>query len=317
MSFSREVKIELCEQEYDLGCKKAFISAIIKMNSSLNISNKGLSVDISFQNATIIKKIYRFLNDIYHEKPQIIVQKNMKLNKTHYYTIRIFNNTLAILEDLKLMDGLAFKSKIDLCYFQNANWAKAYIAGSFVAAGSVNSPSKANYHLEIQSSDLAYLEDLKRLIDLVNKGKYALSINFKIIKRRSNYVLYIKSAREIVDFLNYLQATTSMFNFEDIRMQRDFVNSINRMNNMDVANEQKVQKAANEQIEAINKLITINHLKRLDIGLRNIANLRLKYSDASLSELVSLYEKEYQIKISRSAINHRLKKLKDIALKIK
>jgi DNA-binding protein WhiA len=138
-----------------------------------------------------------------------------------------------------------------------------------------------------------------------------------MIKRRNNYVLYLKSAREIVDFLNYLGATNSMFNFEDIRMQRDFVNSINRINNMDVANEQKVQKAANTQIEAIDKLIASDYLKKLDSNVRKVANLRKKYSDASLSELVGLFEEEYNEKISRSTINHRLNKIKEIASKIK
>lgn len=320
MSFSRDVKIELlehCAQEYSQSCKKAFINAIIKMNSSLTINSHGLSVDITFKNATIIKKVYAILSDLYHEKMQLVVRQNMKLKKDHSYTIKIAENTLAILDDLKLMDGFSFKSSIDKSYFNDKELAKAYLAGSFVAAGSVNSPVKANYHLELQSDDGAHLDDLKRLIDLVNKGKYSLDIHFKIIKRRNNHVLYLKSAREIVDFLNYLGAVNSMFNFEDIRMQRDFVNSINRMNNMDVANEQKVQKAANVQLEAINKLIAIDYLKRLEPNIRKVAHLRIKHSEASLSELVALFESEYHERISRSTINHRLNKVKEIANKIK
>ncbi|MDR1781835.1 MAG: DNA-binding protein WhiA, partial [Bacilli bacterium] len=189
MSFSRDVKIELlehCGQEYTLACKKAFINAIIKMNSSLMINNQGLSVDISFKNATIIKHIYAILNDLYQEKMQLIVRQNMKLKKDHSYTIKISNNTLNILEDLKLMDGLTFNSNIDKSYFNNSELTKAYLAGSFVASGSVNSPAKANYHLEIQGNDKNYLENLKKLINRINKGKYPLDINFKMIKRRNN-----------------------------------------------------------------------------------------------------------------------------------
>jgi len=316
MSFSRDVKIELSQNELSGCCKKAFISAIIKMNSSLGISNSGMSINISFENVTIIRKVYEILKEIYQIETQIIVSKQMKLNKGNIYTLKIVDQALEILDDLKLMDSFEFKHEISKDFEKSSCCRKAYIAGSFVAAGSVNSPEKSNYHLEIQTDDKVHLDNLKKLIDQVNKGKYPLDINFKMIKRRNNYLIYLKSAREIVDFLNYLGAINCTFRFEDVRMQRDFVNSINRINNMDVANEQKTQKAAKNQIEMIEKIDKFVGIDKLETKLKEIALIRLENPEASLVELCEIYNKHNNEQISKSGMNHRFRKIKEIANKI-
>lgn len=316
MSFSRDVKVELCQNELSECCKKAFISAIIKMNSTLSISNKGISINISFENVTIIRYIYEILKELYKIETQIVVSRQMRLNKGNVYTLKIIDQALMVLDDLKLMNGYEFKADIAKEYYKNSCCRQAYIAGSFVAAGSVNSPQKSNYHLEIQSSDKDHLQNLQKMIDYMNKGKYPLDINFKMIKRRNNYVLYLKSSREIVDFLNYLGAINCTFKFEDVRMQRDFVNSINRMNNMDVANEQKVQKASEQQIEIIKKIDKYLGIDKLDSKLKEIALIRLNNPDASLNELCDIYNKNNVDQISKSGINHRFRKIKEIANKI-
>lgn len=316
MSFSRDVKVELCQNDLSGCCKKAFISAIIKMNSSLGINNKGISINISFENVSIIRYIYEILKEIYQIETQIIVSKQMKLNKGNIYTLKIVDKALAILDDLNLMENLSFSKKIATQYLENECCHRAYIAGSFVAAGSVNSPKRSNYHLEIQSNDQEHLNNLLKMINQLNKGRYPLDINFKIIRRRNNYVLYLKSSREIVDFLNYVGATNCTFRFEDVRMQRDFVNSLNRMNNMDVANEQKVQKAALNQIAIINKIDKYIGIEKLEPKLKEIAIMRLEHPEASLIELCELYNEDNFDKISKSGMNHRFRKIKEIANKI-
>lgn len=317
MSFSRDVKVELCQNDLSFNCKKAFLSAIIKLNSNLGISQKGVSINISFENVTIVRYIYEIIKEIYNIETQMIVTKKLKLNKGNIYTLKLVDKALEILDDLSLMDGFAFRHDIALHVIENEDERKAYLAGSFVAAGSINSPHNSNYHLEIQSPDLAHLENVKAVIELLNKGMYPLDINFKISKRRNNYVLYLKSAREIVDFLNYIGAINSTFKFEDIRLQRDFINSINRMNNMDVANEQKVFKAANSQIELIKLIDDTIGLDALDDKLKVIAKIRLENSEASLNELCEIYNEISVDTISKSGMNHRLRKIKEIAQEIK
>ena len=316
MSFSRDVKIELCQSELSGCCKKAFISAIIKMNSTLGINSTGVSINISFENVAIIRYIYEILKELYQIETQIIVSRQMRLNKSNVYTLKIVDKALAILDDLELMENLQFKKDIGAIFEKNSCCRRAYIAGSFVAAGSVNSPQKSNYHLEIQTDDEEHLLNLKRLIEYVNKGKYPLDINFKMIKRRNNHLIYLKSAREIVDLLNYLGAINCTFRFEDVRMQRDFVNSINRMNNMDVANEQKAQKAAQNQIEMLKKIDKFIGIDKLENKLKEIAQLRLENPEASLVELCEIYNKHNLDWISKSGMNHRFRKIREIANKI-
>lgn len=317
MSFSREVKLELCQNEMSGGCKKAFISAIIKMNSSLGISNTGLSINIAFENVTVIKNIYETLKELYNVESQIVVSRQMKLKKNNVYTLKIVDRALDVLEDLKLMKNMEFIDDIDEIYYSSSENRKSYIAGSFIAAGTVNSPNNSNYHLEIQSNNKKHLQNLKKMIDYVNKGRYPLDINFKMIKRRNNYVLYLKSSREILDFLKYMGAVKNTINFLDVTTQRDFINSINRMNNMDVANEQKVQKAAQEQVDLINLIENTLGLNKLEPKLREVAKLRLENPDASLVELCDIYNENNLDSITKSGLNHRFRKIREIASKIK
>lgn len=315
MSFSKDVKVELCQNAMSSCCQKAFISAIIKLNSSLTISNNGLSVSISFENVAIIRTVYEILRKLYNINAQIVVSKKMKLKQNNVYTIKIVDNALLILEDLNLMDNFSFSTEISSDYL-NSDCHKAYLSGSFVAAGSVNSPDKPNYHLEIQSNDKEHLENLLIFIDKLN-SELELDINFKLIARRNSYLLYLKSAREITDFLNYLGASNNMLKFEDIRVQRDFMNSINRMNNMDVANEQKTQKAAMNQLEFIKIIDDAIGIDKLEEKLQEVALLRLEYEDASLVELCEIYNKSHQESITKSGMNHRFRKIKEEAEKIK
>lgn len=316
MSFSRDVKTEICANQLGDCCAKAFISAIIRMNSTLTLNNQGASINISFENVSIIKYIYELLKRVYQVETQIIVSKQMKLKKVNIYTLKIVDQAFDILSDLKLVENFVFLKTIPEEYFNDDCCKKAYIAGSFVAAGSVNSPDTTKYHLEISSSEKEHLQQLHKLIKTLNQGKYSLQINFKMMKRRKNYVLYLKSSREIVDFLNYVGATQCTFKFEDIRVQRDFLNSINRMNNMDLANEVKVQKAASQQLAAIKLIDEKLGLDQLDDKLKLVATLRLENPELSLLELCNLYNNISNDQISKSGMNHRLRKLKEIAEQI-
>lgn len=286
------------------------------MNSTLTLNSKGASINISFENVSIIKYIYELLKRVYQVETQIIVSKQMKLKKVNIYTLKIVDQAFDILNDLKIVDNFVFLNTIPDEYFKNNCCKKAYIAGSFVAAGSVNSPDTTKYHLEISSSEKEHLEQLYKLIKTLNQGRYSLQINFKMMKRRKNYVLYLKSSREIVDFLNYIGATKCTFKFEDIRVQRDFLNSINRMNNMDLANEVKVQKAARQQLASIKLIDEKMGLDKLDDRLQQVAALRLDNPELSLLELCELYNNKSSEKISKSGMNHRLRKLNEIAKQI-
>lgn len=309
MSFSKDVKNEICHNDIELSCKRSFISAIIKTNANLVINNSGLGLSISFENISITRTIFKMIKELYQVDIQIMVTKQMKLKKLDMYTLKISQDALKILEDLKLLENFNFTSKINKDIVDDEDKKRSYLSGVFVSIGSVNSPETSNYHLEIQSTDEVYLKNLLKLLK-------TLHLNFKIAQRRKSTVLYLKASSEIVDFLYYLNATQSAFKFEDLRIERDYLNNINRLTNIDVANEMKVQKAANQQIEYIKTIEEYYGLDKLEVKIKRIAKLRVENPEASLVELTEIYNDQFPDKISKSGMNHRFRKIKEIALKI-
>ena len=145
----------------------------------------------------------------------------------------------------------------------------------------------------------------------------AFDLNAKITNRRLGYICYLKDAEGISDFLQVVGAQNSVFQFEDIRIKRDFNNSINRVMNMEIANERKAIVAANEQMRDIELVEKYIPESQIDLRSRQVIELRKNNPEASLKELVDLYEETYKDQISKSGLNHRLVKIKQMALSIK
>ena len=184
--------------------------------------------------------------------------------------------------------------------------ARAYLAGAFLAAGSVNSPNKTNYHLEIATQD----ENLAKFIKKLMERFY---LPAKVIARRNQYVVYLKSSEKIADFLKCIEATQSVFEFEDVRIQRDFMNSLTRLDNCEFANEMKTIAAGKKQCEDIEYLENYGALEFLPTKIKQVALLRKQYPEASLNELCNFYEEKYLETISKSGMRHRLNKMSEIA----
>ena len=180
----------------------------------------------------------------------------------------------------------------------------SYLRGAFLVSGSVNDPKKAEYHLEIYSENSDTILKIQRLMNFID-------MDAKITKRRKGYIVYLKDVNKIEDFLRYIGASQTVFEFEDIRIKRDFNNSINRILNCEIANEKKTIVAANSQLEDI-ELIEKYHI-RLNDKLLQVIHLRKTYPDASLMELIDEYEVLYGETITKSGLNHRFKKIKDLA----
>jgi conserved hypothetical protein len=138
------------------------------------------------------------------------------------------------------------------------------------------------------------------------------NIEAKISKRRIKYIVYLKKADYISDFLALIGANNARLLFEDERISRDMRNSISRMDNCDIANEVKTIRAANRQIEYIKILKNTKDYERLDEKIKYVCDLRLKYQDYSLLELCDAYQKKYGDVISKSGMKHRLNKIENI-----
>ena len=301
ISFSRQVKEEIVFNEFDLCCKRALLLAILKINGNLSLTSQGLQLQLRTENAKIASKVHKLLKDIYQPNIEFLVSKKMKLRKNNVYILRI-TKAKEILDDLQLLTHTIPSEDIlekDCC-------ARAYLAGAFLAGGSVNDPSTSNYHLEVscQNHDLAiYIKDVMNRFNL----------NAKYIERRNKDVVYIKSAEKIGDFLRIVCAQKSLMDFENQRIDRDFSNNINRWDNCVIANEMKTMQAGASQIADIEVIDAYNAWGDFDEKTITIAKIRKENPDVSLAELANIYVNETGKSISKSGINHQLKKIKEKA----
>ncbi len=302
MSFTSEVKTEITQQPLKDCCQKAQLSALIQLNASLIIHEQQLQLLIHSENASTAKRIFKLLKDSSAPEMELKVLKKAKLNKNNIYELEITSKVKEILNDLGLMTEKGIQSHPSKKIVSKECCARAYLAGAFLAAGSVNSPTKSNYHLEVvtqQEDHAAFIESLMKRFDLPAKT----------ILRRHQFVTYLKASDKISDFLRIVNANSAVLDFEEIRIQRDFHNSLTRLDNCEVANEMKTQAAANKQIIAIERLVKRGVIDRLDERYSIVARLRLDNPEANLNELCELYEEETGNPISKSGIKHRLTKL--------
>lgn len=308
VSFSRVVKEDVVFNDFESCCQKAMLCAIIKINGTLSLSSYGLSLTIRTENAKIASKIHKMLKDEYDPQIEFIVSRKMKLKKNNVYILKV-TKAREILDDLSLMDGLGFHIIPDKKIFQKECCIRAYLAGAFLACGSVNNPETSNYHLEMSFAEEEYANFIAQLMN-------NFELNAKIIKRRNRYVVYLKSSEKIGDFLRAMGTSRSVMNFESTRIDRNMSNTVNRWNNCDIANEIKSLASANKQIDDINTVDMFMGLEMLDEKTRSVALIRRKYPEMSLNELAQVYYEETGQTISKSGLHHRFKKISDEAKRL-
>jgi len=306
MSFASQVKEEVARLEINDDGKRAELSAILKLLSTLNISSRGMSLRIRSKNSVIIKMISQHIQDLYGYKPEIEVIKETKLNRNNIYAVVIRESVLDILEDLDLWHDGGIREHPRMKFLKNDNMVRSFITGSFLATGSINSPSTTYYHREISCTTEDYADFLVRLL-----ARY--SINRKTTLRRDRYVVYLKASEQISDFLRLIGATDAIFEFEDVRIQRDFVNSLSRWNNCEIANDAKSLEAAQKQYEAVRYLVESGNLIKLASKDQEIAMVRYENPEASFVELSRIYEGKTGQALSKSGIRHRFIKIIDLA----
>lgn len=310
MSYTTDVKQECAMVELKECCIKAELSAFIKHSAQLSITSNGLNVVVTTENPTVAKRILKLLKQTYNIDSQLSVMKKMNLKKNNIYILRILNQARSILEDLEIMSDKGFLSHPTSTFCRRECCARAYLAGSFMASGSINDPKTTNYHLEISSGEENHAIYIMKLMN-----RYDL--NAKMIKRRNLFVVYVKQADKISDFLKVIGAYNYMDDFESFRIERDFINSLKRLENCEVANEMKTQKAAKQQISDILLIRKRLGFTTLDDKIKQVAMLRLDYPEASLNELCMVYQHEFDEEISKSGMKHRLAKIKTMADRIR
>lgn len=308
MSFTSETKKELTQIEANMCCKRAELSALVRMNGTIQLKSKHLVIDMVTENPSTARHMFSLIKMIYHVQPEVLVQRKVRLKKNHVYLIRLTERTHEILSDLCIMKPNSWEiiEGIDPKLLRKTCCRRAYLRGAFLAGGSVNNPDSGSYHLEVVST---YYEHSHALCELMNR----FQLHAKLIERKKGFVVYIKEGDKIGEFLNVIGAHPSLLHFENVRIMKDMRNSVNRLVNCETANLNKTIHAAMRQIENIKLIETEIGLDQLPERLREVAEARLQYPEVNLTELGQLLP----TKVSKSAVNHRLRKLDEIASQLK
>ena len=308
MSFSAVTKEELARlSDQKACCGLVELAALVRMDGTLQISaNQQYALNVTTESAPVARKIFRLAKDVLKRPVDIMVRRKLRLRKNNSYMVRIYPPGLEDLKNLGLVDedgqiyhGIApnlIKKRCD---------QKAYLRGAFLAGGSINNP-EGTYHLEIVSNDAQHA---KALCQLINRFK----LGAKVSMRKHLYVVYIKESEHIVEFIGIIGAHRALLEFENVRVLKDVRNQVNRLVNCETANLDKIIDASVRQMENIQLIINTVGLQFLPPNLREMAELRLNYADASLKEL----GEKLSPKVGKSGVNHRMRKIDELAERIR
>ncbi|WP_244504342.1 DNA-binding protein WhiA [Salibacterium halotolerans] len=302
-------KKELTRFEEEDYCAKAELAALARMNGSISFSEGELILDVSTENAAIARRIYQLIKRIYPETViELMVRKKMRLKKNNVYLVRVVEEARHMLRDLSIMeDGYRFIRTISRDILKDTKCKRAYLRGAFLAGGSVNHPETSSYHLEIFS---LYEEHNRSLQELLQE----FDLSSKSLERKKGFILYIKESERITEFLNVIGAHQALLYFEDVRIMKDMRNSVNRLVNCETANLNKTVGAALRQVENIQLVEGRVGLENLPEKVREMAEMRVKYQDVTLKELGEMVPSG---PVGKSGVNHRLRKIDQLAEKIR
>lgn len=291
MSFSGEIKEELAVQYAKARhCNLAELSAIFSMCGEFYESQNGIcSLRFRTENFPVARKSFTLMKKTFNIKTDIVIRCNPQKGSFNYMLYGKGEELLAVKH--AMVQAVCCK--------------RAYIRGAFLAAGSMSDPNKS-YHFEIVCSLKEQAEHLRNMI-------ISFGLDAKIVVRKNNYIVYLKEGDQIVDILNIMEAPGALMELENVRIMKEMRNSVNRKVNCETANIKKIVSAAVRQKEDIEYIRDTVGLDKLPEGLRTIALARLLYPDAPLKELGAALETP----LGKSGVNHRLRKLSEIADRIR
>lgn len=302
MSFTTNIKNEICNIEYSNIELMSELSAILNIGAKIIDDN----IEIYIENVSVARRIYKLIKDIYHVNIDMDTSGINTLRKNKLVLLTIKEKSNLILTDLSIIDENNNRLYVPASYLVDEQKDKfAYLRGIFMICGSINDPKTSRYHAEFVISN-------EQTAIFVNKLLNELRFNSKVIKRDKNYMVYIKESEKISDFIKMLNATTSLFYYEDIRIYRDHKNMTNRLNNCEQANVDKSLNASSEQLSQIKKLKQLYDFDLLDEKIKTICIYKEKYPESSMEELASIISSETENNITKSGINHRFRKIKEM-----
>lgn len=280
MSFSKNLKEEISKIE-NLSNKEAVRYELKGYLMSSNISEDNNKLRFCTENEYNINRFAKLLNNVGIDKYDIELQGKK-------YIINIKDEKIKETQNISIEDP-------------STEQIKCIIRGAYLGGGSINNPEK-KYHLEL---GIKYENDVRKLEKILK----IFDIKSNILNMENEYSIYLKDGEEIAKFLALIGANKSVLRFEEIRVQREMNNKINRLVNCESANLNKTINASIEQIEAIKKIKANGKFEKLSNSVKEVAYARMENPNASLTELGQMLKQP----VGKSGVNYRLKKIMEIA----
>lgn len=295
MTFTTSLKEEITkndinsmEARYEL---MAFLNSVAKFNKE--------EISITLENASIARRIYKEIKEIYDVNPSIVIRMQKRFKVKQIYILNIKERIDFIKKDISV--GI----KIEVDDLVSDEEKIAFLEGAFLAVGNVSNPSTSGYHLEFIFTKERLAKQILNLLEY-------FKLKAKLIKRGYKNVVYIKASEDISDLIKRFKATNSLFYFEDIRIYRDHKNMVNRLNNCEIANQEKSTKTGMEQLELIKFLRDNDLVELLEEKTKLVLEYREKYPESSYQELADIISVETDYHIGKSGINHHFIKMKKL-----
>ena len=305
MSYTTNIKDEISEIKNTNTETIAELSGFIRNNA--NIENNKLY--LTTENKNIAERIKKFLKGTYDIKINHIMKDNLNFKANKINSLEINEKLDLILKDIGYLNDENNYLSVPPTYIVGSNEEiRAYLRGVFLSQGSINDPKTSQYHMELlisKAEEAVFIQKLLNIFDL----------NAKILNRDKGYMIYIKEAEKISDYLKLLYANKSVMYFENIRIYHEEKNKTNRLNNCEQANTDKIIQTAQEQLKYIEIIEENLGTELLDEKTKEALDYRKKYPEASLKELSEIITLETGKKLTKSGLNHRFRKLKELSSK--
>ena len=304
MTYTTRIKEEIAKNDINDSEKICELSGFIRFAAVIKDN-----ISITLENASITRRIYKHIKEIFNIQPRIIIRNQKRFRIKQIYILEINEKVEYILNFLNITENK--KKILPTEYFLTNKEEKiAYLQGVFLASGTINDPASSGYHLEIvtdMNREAIYITNLFKDIGIIAKH----------IKRNSKYMIYIKNAEVISEIIRMFKATTSYFYFEDIRIYRDHKNMVNRLNNCEIANQEKTINTGLKQLDDIKYLKENDLYSLLEDTTKIVLDYREKYPETSLKELADIISLETDYTIGKSGVNHHFIKVRNLIKKHK
>jgi len=299
MSFSTDIKNEVTRLDSNREELISELSAIVRNSAVID-----KSIVITIENNSVARRIFKLFKNVYDITPIVTVRKKY-FNNGYSYILDIRNKIDLILDDLSIVTGGKYMEIPSDYIYSDDDLVRAYLRGVFLSSGSINDPKTSKYHLELLVNSLEYANFISKLLN-------DNDLNSRVISREKKYMVYIKEAEKISDFLRIIKAYNAVMYYEDIRIYRDHKNMTNRLNNCEQANMDKIFFTASNQIRDIEKLKEYDMMDLIDEKLKIVIEYRVKYPEASLADLSEIISRETGNNITKSGLNHRFRKIREM-----